>query len=61
MTPAAISFDDVSKRYGENAAPVLDPTGSLMAVLDIDSAKPGTFDKEDGDALERIVLRFARQ
>jgi ABC-type sugar transport system ATPase subunit len=22
--PAAISFDDVSKRYGENAAPVLD-------------------------------------
>ena len=24
MSPAAISFDNVSKRYGETAAPVLD-------------------------------------
>lgn len=57
--PGHIACD--ARARSEIVVPVLDPTGSLMAVLDIDSAKPGTFDKEDGDALERIVLRFARQ
>jgi putative methionine-R-sulfoxide reductase with GAF domain len=32
----------------------------LIAVLDIDSAEPGTFDEEDRRGLERILRRFER-
>jgi GAF domain-containing protein len=35
--------------------PVLDGTGRLIAVLDVDSDRPAAFDQTDVEWLERIV------
>jgi GAF domain-containing protein len=40
--------------------PVLDKSGALVAVLDVDSARPAAFDGDDARGLERIVARFAK-
>ena len=40
--------------------PVFGPDRALLAVLDIDSDKPGAFDDEDKVALERLMGWFAR-
>jgi len=39
----------------EIVVPVFNPAGDLIAVLDIDSARPGAFDAADAAALEGIV------
>ena len=57
--PGHIACD--ARALSEIVVPVRGPTGALIAVLDIDSAKTATFDDEDREALERIVQRFARQ
>jgi putative methionine-R-sulfoxide reductase with GAF domain len=38
---------------------VFDRTGSLTAVLDIDSERRAAFDQSDADGLERILRWFA--
>lgn len=57
--PGHIACD--ARARSEVVVPVFGPSGALIAVLDIDSDRPGTFDDEDGDALARIVRRFARR
>jgi GAF domain-containing protein len=49
-----------SRSRSEIVVPVLDADDRLIAVLDIDSVEPATFDDEDARALERIVARFRR-
>ena len=44
----------------EIVVPVFDPDGALLAVLDVDSDRPGSFDDADRDGLEAIVAWFAR-
>lgn len=56
--PGHIACD--ARARSEIVVPVRGPAGTLIAVLDIDSAEAETFDDEDRAALERIVLRFAR-
>jgi GAF domain-containing protein len=56
--PGHITCDARSR--SEIVVPVSGPGGDLIAVLDIDSEEPGTFDDADREALERIVQRFAR-
>jgi L-methionine (R)-S-oxide reductase len=55
--PGHISCDARSK--SEIVVPVLNPAGALIAVLDIDSDRRGSFDHQDADGLERIVGWFA--
>jgi L-methionine (R)-S-oxide reductase len=55
--PGHIACDARAK--SEIVVPVYDRVGELIAVLDIDSARTGTFDKQDGEGLERIVRWFA--
>lgn len=55
--PGHISCDARAK--SEIVVPVLDARGSLIAVLDVDSEKRGTFDQDDAKGLERIVRWFA--
>jgi L-methionine (R)-S-oxide reductase len=50
---------DASAR-SEIVLPVIDSSGDLIAVFDIDSAQTGTFDLEDERGLARILSRFAR-
>ncbi|HXF23624.1 MAG TPA: GAF domain-containing protein [Gemmatimonadaceae bacterium] len=50
---------DASAR-SEIVLPVIDSSGDLMAVFDIDSEHTGTFDSEDERGLARILTRFAR-
>jgi L-methionine (R)-S-oxide reductase len=52
-----ISCDPRAK--SEIVVPVLNAQGTLIAVLDIDSEKIGTFDQEDANGLGRIVKWFA--
>jgi len=56
--PGHIACDARSR--AEIVVPVRGPGGELIAVLDIDSEEPDTFDDQDRVALERIVQRFAR-
>lgn len=56
--PGHIACD--ARARSEIVVPVCGPAGTLIAVLDIDSAEPATFDDIDREALERIVQRFAR-
>ena len=56
--PGHIACD--ARARSEIVVPVYGPSGALIAVLDIDSAEPCTFDDDDREALERIVQRFAR-
>ena len=55
--PGHISCDARSK--SEIVVPVFNKSGALIAVLDIDSERRGTFDIEDANGLERIVRWFA--
>lgn len=55
--PGHIACDARSR--SEIVVPVFSRAGHVIAVLDIDSAAPGTFDVEDQRGLERIVQRFA--
>lgn len=49
-----------ARARSEIVVPVRDAEGRLLAVLDVDSERPGTFDAEDRAGLERLVARFAR-
>lgn len=55
--PGHITCDARSR--SEIVVPVFDGTGQLLAVLDIDSDKPNTFDDEDREHLEKLVAWFA--
>ena len=55
--PGHIACDGRSK--SEIVVPVLDRTGGLIAVLDIDSEQRARFDQLDADGLGRIVQWFA--
>jgi GAF domain-containing protein len=55
--PGHISCD--SRAKSEIVVPVFDQTGTLVAVLDIDSARRSAFDQEDVDGLERVTRWFA--
>jgi GAF domain-containing protein len=48
-----------ARARSEIVVPVFDAEGSIIAVLDIDSADLNTFDHRDQEELERIVQRFA--
>ena len=54
--PGHITCDARSR--SEIVVPVLGATGTLIAVLDIDSAEPDTFDDVDRRGLERLVGWF---
>jgi len=56
--PGHIACDGRSR--SEIVVPVLDRTGALIAVLDVDSDRLGAFDDDDARGLERIVAWFAR-
>ena len=49
-----------ARSLSEIVVPVFDCRGDVMAVLDIDSAKTGTFDDVDKRELESWVARFAK-
>lgn len=57
--PGHITCDARSR--SEIVVPVLDATGELIAVLDIDSDRPAAFDEQDAEGLERLVAWFARR
>lgn len=54
--PGHIACDAASQ--SEIVVPVFDG-GTLLGVLDVDSAQIGSFDQSDADALERIVATIA--
>jgi L-methionine (R)-S-oxide reductase len=56
--PGHITCDPRSR--SEIVVPVMDAQGALIAVLDIDSDQPRTFDDRDRAGLERLVTWFAR-
>jgi GAF domain-containing protein len=49
-----------ARSRSEIVVPVRDRAGALIAVLDIDSDRPATFDHVDRAGLERLVGRFSR-
>lgn len=51
--PGHVACDQRSK--SEIVVPCRDGTGSIKAVLDVDSEKTGAFDSEDQNHLERLV------
>jgi len=55
--PGHIACDSRSK--SEIVVPVRDKRGNLMAVLDVDSERLNTFDKDDAKGLERLMSWFA--
>lgn len=56
--PSHITCDARSR--SEIVVPVWDTAGELIAVLDVDSERPGAFDERDAAGLEAIVRCFAR-
>lgn len=56
--PGHITCDARSR--SEIVVPVFGPSGDLIAVLDLDSDQPGTFNDDDRAGLERLVAWFAR-
>jgi len=48
-----------ARSRSEIVVPVFDSNGTLIAVLDIDSDKPDTFDEEDREHLEKLMTWFA--
>ncbi|MDI1481292.1 GAF domain-containing protein [Polyangium sp. y55x31] len=56
--PGHITCDARSR--SEIVVPVLDASGALLAVLDIDADRPAAFDDEDRRRLEALVGWFAR-
>lgn len=57
--PGHIACDARSR--SEIVVPVLDASGTLIAVLDIDSEHLGAFDHNDAAGLERLVRIFAER
>ena len=57
--PGHIACD--ARSQSEIVVPVMDATGALTAVLDIDSDRLGAFDDEDARGLARIVGWFAKE
>lgn len=57
--PGHITCD--ARSASEIVVPVVSADGSLLAVLDIDSATKNAFDDEDARALERLVGWFSRR
>lgn len=55
--PGHIACDARSK--SEIVVPVVDRSGALIAVLDVDSTERDTFDEQDRVGLERLVAWFA--
>jgi len=55
--PGHIACDARSR--SEIVVPVWDRAGALVAVLDVDSERPGAFDADDAAGLARIVAWFA--
>lgn len=55
--PGHISCD--ARARSEIVVPVFDSNHSLIAVFDIDSARPAAFDQQDANGLERIMRWFA--
>lgn len=51
--PGHIACD--SRSRSEIVLPVLDPTGALIAVLDVDSTAPAAFDAVDAEGLAAIL------
>ena len=51
--PGHIACD--ARSLSEIVVPVRDKSGAIVAVLDVDSDKPGQFDEEDRQGLEAIV------
>ena len=56
--PGHITCDARSR--SEIVVPVVDASGELIAVLDIDSDRPSMFGEADREGLERVVEWFAR-
>jgi len=56
--PGHIACDARSR--SEIVVPVTDRSGALIAVFDVDSERPATFDDDDRRGLERLLTRFAR-
>lgn len=56
--PGHIACD--GRSISEIVVPVTDDAGRLIAVLDVDSERRGTFGDVDREWLERLVSRFAR-
>ena len=67
----AVIVDDVAEFPGhstcdararsEIVVPVFDASGALLAVLDVDSERPRSFDEADREGLEAIVAWFSRR
>ncbi|HEX6574578.1 MAG TPA: GAF domain-containing protein [Gemmatimonadaceae bacterium] len=57
--PGHIACDARSR--SEIVVPVFNAANDLIAVLDIDSETPGSFDEEDREGLERVVAWFAKK
>jgi GAF domain-containing protein len=55
--PGHITCD--ARARSEIVVPVFDASKTLIAVLDVDSAKTATFDQSDADGLERLLTWFA--
>ena len=55
--PGHIACDSASK--SEIVVPVKDKTGTIIGVLDVDSADFDSFDETDKEGLERVVRLFA--
>ena len=51
--PGHIACD--SRSRSEIVLPVLDPSGALIAVLDVDATTPAAFDEADAEGLARIL------
>lgn len=54
--PGHIACDEAAR--SEIVIPIFDPGGELVAVLDIDSRQPASFDDADREGLERIAERL---
>jgi GAF domain-containing protein len=53
--PGHIACD--SRSASEIVVPVLDASGDLIAVLDVDATETAAFDAVDAEALERLMAR----
>ena len=53
--PGHIACD--SRSASEIVVPVLDPSGALIAVLDVDATEKAAFDAVDAEWLERLIAK----
>ncbi|MGL6047057.1 MAG: GAF domain-containing protein, partial [Vogesella sp.] len=56
--PGHIACSSLSR--SEIVVPLLDQSGTVRAVLDVDSIELASFDDDDRAALEQICARFSR-